>query len=153
MATIHIISIGKLKDKSVLSLESDYLKRFSDPKVVIHECKAHAENIDVEMKEINQKIKQLEKNRSLKTFIMTEHGKTYPSTEFSQLFFSHLENAKDVAFVIGGAAGFSKEFLSLNRNHVSLSPMTFPHRLARLLLIEQIYRAYTINKGHPYHKD
>ena len=153
MATIHIISIGKLKDKSVLSLENDYLKRFSDPKIVIHECKAHAENIDLEMKEISQKLKQLEKNKALESFIMTEHGKTYSSTKFSRLFFSHLEQAKDVAFIIGGAAGFSKSFLSLNRNHVSLSPMTFPHRLARLLLVEQIYRACTINKGHPYHKD
>jgi len=153
VATIHIVSIGKLKDKHVQTLESDYLKRFKDPKINLHELKGHQENIDLEMKEISLKLDQLKKNKSIEVFIMTEHGKTYNSVNFSNLFFKYLELSKDVVFVIGGAAGFSKEFLAEFKNLTSLSPMTFPHRLARLLLIEQIYRAYTINKGHPYHKD
>jgi 23S rRNA (pseudouridine1915-N3)-methyltransferase len=57
-----------------------------------------------------------------------------------------------VAFVIGGSLGLSNELLKRADEHLSFSKMTFPHQLMRLILIEQIYRAFRINRGEPYHK-
>ncbi len=152
MPNVHLVLIGKLKDKNYLSLESDYKKRFKKFSFKVHECKSHQENLSLEMKEIENKLNQLKKNQSC-VFVLTEHGKTYKSTDFSKLIFKEIENSKDVILIIGGASGFPKDFLSKYKRHISLSPMTLPHQMARLVLIEQLYRAETIASGHPYHKD
>jgi 23S rRNA (pseudouridine1915-N3)-methyltransferase len=62
-----------------------------------------------------------------------------------------IEKSSRVIFLIAGAEGFSQEVLKASQEKISLSELTFPHKIARLLLVEQIYRAQTIRSGHPYH--
>jgi 23S rRNA (pseudouridine1915-N3)-methyltransferase len=155
MKDLHLIVIGKLKNKNLLGLESEYLKRIKSPKIHIHECKSFQEDIHLEEKELKNKVNQIEtKFGKQKVFVLTEHGKTLSSVQLSQKVFQTLENDQcGICFLIGGAAGFTKEFIKNSDYQLSLSPMTFPHKIARLVFIEQIYRAETIQQGHPYHKD
>lgn len=155
MKSIHLVLIGKLKDKSILSLELDYIKRIKSFNFTIHECKGHKEDIHQEIKELKNKAEQLEtKFGPFKRIVLSEHGQTLSSTKLSTKIYNIFENEnKNIIFFIGGAAGFTKDFINECDYQLSLSPMTFPHKLARLIFIEQLYRAETINSGHPYHKD
>ena len=79
-------------------------------------------------------------------------GLTMTSEAFAQWLQRRREEARDVAFVIGGAFGLGDAVRSLATTTVSLAPWTLPHELARLVLAEQLYRAGTIVRGEPYHK-
>lgn len=89
-----------------------------------------------------------------KLFCLDENGMEYTSREFSKLMYRALENGgAHVGFVIGGFAGLPPELRSSAYSLISLSRMTWTHQMARLLLVEQIYRATEIAKGSKYHKD
>ena len=81
------------------------------------------------------------------SFALHPKGKMLDSLEFAKLF----EGKIEISFFIGGAYGFDEEFLSLAKP-ISLSPLTFSHKIAKIVLCEQIYRALSINANHPYHK-
>lgn len=83
---------------------------------------------------------------------MTENGKQYDSVGFASWLDNLAKQNKPIALVIGGAAGFSKEVRQAADGTCSLSLLTYPHKLARVLLVEQLYRAHTILTKHPYHK-
>lgn len=82
---------------------------------------------------------------------LMEQGETLTSIRFSQRL-SQLGNER-IAFVIGGADGLTPTLKAKARWQLSLSPMTFPHELARLMLIEQLFRAQAIRQGSPYHRE
>ncbi|USO02432.1 MAG: 23S rRNA (pseudouridine(1915)-N(3))-methyltransferase RlmH [Alphaproteobacteria bacterium] len=84
-----------------------------------------------------------------KIVLLDERGKHMTSVQFSEF----LEPNENLCFIVGAATGFPKELFSVPHQKISLSSMTFPHELARILLIEQIYRAQQILRNHPYHKD
>ncbi len=149
MASLHLICVGKLKDKSLENIEHDYLKRIKNPELKIHEVKAKAENKDLEAKEILKKINSISTNSFI--VVLTEFGTEYGSPQFSKWLYTNLENGKDIALVICGAEGPGDELLHASHAKLSLSQLTYPHKLARVLLIEQLYRAKTIHEGHPYH--
>lgn len=75
-------------------------------------------------------------------------GKECDSFEFSKIF----DNETNINFFIGGAYGFNKEFLQKTQSVISLSKMTFAHKIAKVVLYEQIYRGLCIKNNHPYHK-
>jgi 23S rRNA (pseudouridine1915-N3)-methyltransferase len=79
-------------------------------------------------------------------------GQTMTSEEFAQWLQRRREQAKDVAFLIGGAHGLGEAAQKVASTRLSLAPWTLPHELARLVLAEQLYRAGTIVRGEPYHK-
>lgn len=83
---------------------------------------------------------------------MDERGKNLSSVEFAQFVAKAQQQAKDLLFVIGGDEGLSPSLVKSAQLTLSLSRMTLPHRLARLVLVEQIYRAFTLIRGEPYHK-
>ncbi|SET91473.1 23S rRNA (pseudouridine1915-N3)-methyltransferase [Stigmatella erecta] len=83
---------------------------------------------------------------------LDERGKSLDSVEFSRYLGKAQTGAKDLLFVIGGDEGLEDSVRQAAHLTLSLSRMTLPHRLARLVLIEQIYRAFTLLKGEPYHK-
>jgi 23S rRNA (pseudouridine1915-N3)-methyltransferase len=86
--------------------------------------------------------------------LLDEHGKELRTKEFSELLQKSMMTArKRIVFVIGGPWGFSEEVYSRCDMKFSLSKMTFPHQLVRLLFLEQLYRAFTIIKGEPYHHE
>lgn len=149
MKTLHLICVGKNKEKPYLELEADYLKRLKTFKLQLHEVKSHEEKLDLEAEEVLKKLQSLKKD--IPFFLLTEKGKAYDSVGFSSFIERNFEQG-DFALVIGGASGHGDELYQKAKGEISLSLLTFPHKMARLILIEQIYRAETISLGHPYNK-
>ena len=137
-----IIAIGKIKKKWIQEGIEMYLKRL--PGLEVIEIKEHNKNKETHtIKEI------ISKNEILVT--LNENGQSFTSKQLStKLLNSHNQN---ITFVIGGASGLLPSLNNSASWQLSLSPLTFPHEIARLLLIEQLYRAKTITQGGPYHKE
>lgn len=86
--------------------------------------------------------------------LMDEHGREYRSLEFAEFIEKQMASgAKNVIFTIGGAYGFSEEVYLRANLKISLSKMTFSHQMVRAIFAEQLYRAFTILKGEPYHHE
>ena len=84
--------------------------------------------------------------------LLDERGKNYTSVEFAESIEKGMASgAKRMVFIIGGPYGFDKEVYDRANAQLSLSPMTFSHQMVRLIFLEQLYRAFTILKGEPYH--
>ena len=136
-----IIAIGKIKKKWIQTGIDMYLNRLPGLKVI--------EIKDSTQKKEEYMIKEiLKKNETLIT--LNEHGQTFSSKQLSKKLLG--SNNQNITFLIGGATGLSTSLNSLSSWQLSLSPLTFPHEIARLLLVEQLYRAQTITQGGPYHK-
>jgi 23S rRNA (pseudouridine1915-N3)-methyltransferase len=148
---LHLIVVGKLNDRNIEELERDYFKRLTSFKLTIHEVKAHSENLEKEAKEVSFKLGELEKNEKLFIVLLTEKGKQFESKDFS-IWLTKIVEQQKVVFIIGGASGHGKQIIERAHFKLSLSELTYPHKLARLLLVEQIYRAQTIKNNHPYNK-
>lgn len=155
MKEVYLIVVGKLKDKNLQQIEDDFLKRCKSPSLKVYETKARAEDKDFESSDVIKKCRDLSKGDGFLVFPLSERGQTFTSIEFSSWFFQKIEknSSKKIIFVIGGAEGHGKEVLDLAQEHISLSKLTFPHKLARVLFAEQFYRAQTIKNQHPYHND
>jgi 23S rRNA (pseudouridine1915-N3)-methyltransferase len=151
MKDLHLIVVGKLAEKNIEALEQDYLKRIVTPKFFIHEVKSHSENLELEAKEVLSKVQDISKNDKPFIILLMEKGKQFTSVDFSKWLFTNSETQK-IIFIIGGAAGHGEEVIARANFKLSLSELTYPHKLARLLLVEQIYRAITIKNNHPYNK-
>jgi len=84
--------------------------------------------------------------------LLDEHGRQHTSVEFAETLEKTMASgAKRLVFVIGGPYGFAPEVHAKAQTELSLSPMTFSHQMVRLIFVEQLYRAFTILKGEPYH--
>ncbi|MGV2939305.1 23S rRNA (pseudouridine(1915)-N(3))-methyltransferase RlmH [Mesobacillus sp. LC4] len=157
---ISIVTVGKLKEKYLKQGIEEYLKRLgSYAKVEVIEVpdeKAPEELSGTEMVQVKQK----EGERILAkigpdTYViaLAINGKLKSSEELADTLDKLATYGKSkIAFVIGGSLGLSDEVLKRADEQLSFSKMTFPHQLMRLILVEQIYRAYRINRGEPYHK-
>ncbi|MEP6550927.1 MAG: 23S rRNA (pseudouridine(1915)-N(3))-methyltransferase RlmH [Gemmatimonadales bacterium] len=86
------------------------------------------------------------------TVACEQGGKSLNSTQFAEFLQKAREQDRDVAFLIGGAFGLATDVAAASTMKLSLAPWTLPHEVARLVLVEQIYRAGTIVRGEPYHK-
>jgi len=87
-------------------------------------------------------------------FLLDEHGKEYRSLEFAAWLQERMNRGgRDICFVIGGAYGFSPDVYAAASGKLSLSKMTFSHQMVRTIFAEQLYRAFTIIKGEPYHHE
>ena len=150
--TVHLIVVGKLKDKNLEVIENAYLKRIKNPDLKIHEVKARAEQKDAEGEEVLKKIKDICKDQQAHLVALCEVGKERDSVDFSNWLFDKVENLnKNIIFLIAGAEGHSDKIFNQVNDKISLSKLTFPHKIARILFIEQFYRAITIKNNHPYH--
>ena len=146
---IIIIAVGKEKDFSGHELVAEYTTR-TGRYVPIEWKYIPASDIQGEGLQI---IKTLEKNGSGSHVVMLdEKGKEFSSVRFSQFVQTRMnESLKSLIFLIGGAHGFDPEVQKKAQTSLALSQLTFPHQLVRLILAEQIYRAYSIIKGEKYH--
>ena len=137
-----IIAIGKIRKKWIQEGVEMYLKRL--PGLEVKEIKD-----STQLKEEHTIKEIISKNEFLVT--LNENGQSFTSKQLAtKLLTSHNQN---ITFVIGGASGLTSSLNNLASWQLSLSPLTFPHEIARLLLIEQLYRAKTITQGGPYHKE
>lgn len=86
--------------------------------------------------------------------LLDEHGKEYRSVTFAKMLEEKMSRSgRDLVFVIGGAYGFSGDVYARADSKISLSQMTFSHQMVRTIFAEQLYRAFTIIKGEPYHHE
>jgi 23S rRNA (pseudouridine1915-N3)-methyltransferase len=157
---ISIITIGKLKEKYLKQGIEEYLKRLSSyAKVEIIELADEKAPENLSESEMEQ-VKQKEGERILAkisddTYViaLAINGKQKSSEELAKEIDSLATYGKSkVAFVIGGSLGLSSEVMKRSNAALSFSKMTFPHQLMRLVLVEQIYRAFRIIRNEPYHK-
>ncbi len=136
-----IIAIGKTKKKWIQEGIEMYLNRL--PGLQVIEIK------DSTLMKGESTIKEItKKNETLVT--LSENGQCLSSNQLAKKLLG-CDN-QNITFAIGGASGLSPSLNSFAAWQLSLSPLTFPHELARLLLIEQLYRAKTITEGGPYHR-
>ena len=133
---LTINAIGKIKKPWIKEGIDQYRKRMPD--LIIREFKHFKINYFKEKRDKNIIIS------------LGEEGKSFSSKEFSSLLLNF--NNQKITFFIGDSDGLSSQFKYNSDLLLSLSPLTFPHELARLVLIEQIYRAVSIAKNSPYHR-
>ncbi|MEG1651111.1 MAG: 23S rRNA (pseudouridine(1915)-N(3))-methyltransferase RlmH [Oscillospiraceae bacterium] len=159
MLSIDIVCIGKLNQKFYSEGCAEYLKRLSAFAKVgvseLSEVKMDGEGAAAERRVIeaeSKKILDYVGRKRTVMVVMCIEGRQVSSVEFSQFFEKTAMMSSDITFVIGGSLGLSEELKSKAALKMSMSEMTFPHQLARLMLLEQIYRACTINANIKYHK-
>jgi 23S rRNA (pseudouridine1915-N3)-methyltransferase len=157
---ISIVTVGKLKEKYLKQGIEEYLKRLNSyakiENIEVADEKAPEELSEVEMEQVKDKEGEriLTKiNQDTYVIALAINGKQKSSEELADTLDKLATYGKSkVAFIIGGSLGLSNEVIKRADEQLSFSKMTFPHQLMRLILVEQIYRAYRINRGEPYHK-
>ena len=154
MKKINIITVGKLKEDFFVSACNEYQKRLSsDYKLNIIEIPQTKLFENPGQKEI-EKALRTEEEKILKyiekgiVVALCVEGKQKTSEEFAEI----LDTSEPITFIIGGSHGLSDAVKAKANIKLSFSKMTFPHRLFRVMLLEQIYRGVNILKGTPYHK-
>ena len=138
---IRLIAIGKVKKSWIREGISVYQKRL--PELVLMELK------DSTPEKEGEQVLAMRK-ASDRLIALTEEGKIFSSTQFADWIAKAESNS--LVFAIGSAEGLSPQLKQAAAEQISLSAMTFPHEIARLLLLEQLYRAKTILQGSSYHK-
>jgi 23S rRNA (pseudouridine1915-N3)-methyltransferase len=154
---VVVISVGKVRQHFVKEGEEEYAKRLRGTPLalVLEELGCDAPEslspTEVQEREAVALLKRLEPHDCV--VVLDERGKELQSHEFSRLLEQRmLQGVRSLAFVIGGAFGFSEKVRQRADYVLSLSMLTMPHQLVRLVLVEQIYRAHTLMRGISYHK-
>jgi 23S rRNA (pseudouridine1915-N3)-methyltransferase len=155
---ITLLLTGKTTDKNIktlIDLYANRIKKYSAFEIITLPELKNARNMPVREQKIKEGVKVFQ-SIGVDDFIilLDEKGKELRTEEFSgvleKLFFLP---KKRIVFIIGGPWGFSEELYARADYKLSLSKMTFPHQLVRLLFLEQLYRVFTIIKGEPYHHE
>ncbi|MBQ2964856.1 MAG: 23S rRNA (pseudouridine(1915)-N(3))-methyltransferase RlmH [Clostridia bacterium] len=157
---VTVVCLGKLKESYLREACAEYVKRLgafckinivelNPVKLSDNPSQAQIDAaLEAEAKLIAEKIP-----KGAACFAMCIEGKQYPSEKFSALLeTAGVEGGANVAFIIGSSFGLSPTIKQMSKYKLSMSEMTFPHQLARVMLLEQIYRAFQISNGGKYHK-
>jgi 23S rRNA (pseudouridine1915-N3)-methyltransferase len=135
---VYLYFVGKPRDAMLNGFAQEFVKRTTR----FAPC---------EMREIDPaKFDLFAKHPSARKIFLDPAGKQLDSSAFSQIFARHEQVGRDLVFLVGGHDGLTADQRTRADQLLSLSPMTFPHELARAILAEQIYRAYTMLRNHPY---
>lgn len=159
MISINIICIGKLKEKYLVDAIKEYSKRMSTL------CKLNIVELPEDKLPDNPSASEIEKGlekegknilskvaKGSYTIAMCIEGKEMSSEDLAKKIETIAFESSTINFIIGGSFGLSKEVKDNSNYLMSMGPMTFPHQLARVMLCEQIYRAFQINNNTHYHK-
>lgn len=155
---ITLLCIGKTDDKYLIEGIEKYIKRLkfyvNFSIVVIPDIK-NVKNLSAEQqkdKEALLILKQLQPQDLV--VLLDEHGKEFRSLEFSAYLEKMMvQSVQHLVFIIGGPYGFDQKIYDRAKSKIALSKMTFSHQMIRLFFIEQLYRAFSIMKGEPYHHE
>jgi len=157
---ITIITVGKLKEKYLIDGIKEYQKRLSKycklnlVEVADEKCPENLSQADMEIvknKEAERIIKKIPTTTQIITLEI--EGKMLTSEEFSKKIDSYgVTGHSNLTFIIGGSLGISDTIKKMSDFKLSFSKMTFPHQVMKMILLEQIYRAFRISRGEPYHK-
>ncbi len=153
MLDVIILAIGKIRENHFAEAADEYIKRLKPyarvemvelgPTPFNNSNKNKAKKLEAE-----KILNYLEKHSDSRIFILHEEGENINSRDFARTL--ERSNGRTI-FVVGGSLGFDDSVLEKSWQKLSLSPLTFPHEMARVILLEQIYRAATIIKGKEYH--
>ena len=153
---LRLIVIGKSKSAGLKELEAEYLKRLNVlMPLQIVELKPMLSGTlttqETQLREGEQLLSKIKADEFL--VVLDESGDEHSSVEFAKLLSGWINRGKlTITFVIGGAYGVSQLVRDRADKILSLSQLTFPYQLARILVVEQLYRAVMLIKGKPYHK-
>ena len=148
---MKIICVGKVKEKFFVDAMNEYSKRISKyTKLEIIEITDEA-NESIALKKEGEKILSKIKDNDYVVTLEIE-GNILTSLEFAKKIDNNFNSNKNLTFVIGGSYGLDESVKSRSDYKLSFSKFTFPHQLFRVILLEQIYRAYKINNNENYHK-
>ena len=145
MYRFMLIAVGRMKNKALASLCSDFVKRISRYGK-FEQIELKDGDVETEGKRI---VEALSKHRNARVYVLTEEGTCYNSIAFAKEIFNL--QGQSIIFIIGGAYGLSSSVKEHADVLFSLSTLTFTHEIARMVLCEQIYRAASINAGSGYH--
>lgn len=157
---INIVAVGHLKEKYLKEAISEYSKRltrYCDLEIIevddeqAPENLSQAQGLQVKKKEAERMLKKMKQGSTL---IVLDLKGEQPTSEglATKLDSFMISGASNLTFILGGSLGLDDELVRMADYRLCMSKMTFPHQLARLILLEQLYRAFKILAGEPYHK-
>lgn len=154
---IRLIYCGKTKVSYLREGELEYLKRLKRfakiEEVIIPEVKQQKGITNQQIKDWEAPLILNQLNSNDYNVMLDEKGKSYTSIQFSHWITDQEMNARNINFIVGGPYGFSQKIYEAVNEKISLSKMTFSHQMIRLFFVEQLYRAYSIKGGLPYHHE
>jgi 23S rRNA (pseudouridine1915-N3)-methyltransferase len=140
---LRLLMLGKTRRPELSAVLADYLKRIS------RSCPIEVN----EVRDADAAIKKLDADRAATALLLDAGGKSYGSTELARWLGEQRDRGtREIIFVCGDADGFPEALRARVKQKISLSPMTYSHELARVMLAEQLYRAFAILSGSPYPK-
>lgn len=157
---LKVISIGQLKNNPILEIQKDYesrilnlsksvgIKNLEIKELPISKKSSIKERQKEEAKIISQHIKQNNLN-----LFLDGKGENINSVDISQIISKSSFDDKDLVFFIGGPDGFDEKIIKVANKIISFGRVTWPHKLIRIMLLEQLYRGVTILNNHPYHRN
>ena len=161
---LYLVAFGKLRTPGLRAATDYYLKMLGGftkveevelrPETVENKSPSERERVRAKEAELlTTKLDSLLGSRG-RFYLLDETGKAKPTSEWASLVQDCEDNgATEAAFCIGGSLGFSSELRRRASGVLSLGPQTLSHELARAVLAEQLYRAWSVRRGHPYHND
>ena len=159
MIKVTLIALGKLKEAYLRDAVSEYTKRLSrycDLEIIelepikLPDSPSKSQIDAALLREAEMIIKKIPKNCDV--YPLCVEGKQLSSEEFAEKVDDLSQQGRGIAFIIGSSYGLSETVKATAKMRFSLSKMTFPHQLFRVMLLEQVYRAFKINEGSTYHK-
>jgi 23S rRNA (pseudouridine1915-N3)-methyltransferase len=151
--SIHLLAVGKLRP-AFREAADDYLRRLRPyARMQEHEVReaAKAGNPAAQRREEGRRLEQLIPDDAI-TVVLSRAGNGWSSPEFATRLGRWRDGSQSLAFLIGGAEGLAQEVVARATAQWSLGPITLPHELARVVVLEQLYRGFSILAGTPYHR-
>ena len=152
---IKILAVGKIKEDSLQKLIAEYAKRMKSihkvEMIELSNSKIHERNVDAVINDESQRILEKIKNEDF-VILLDLKGKDYDSPALSNEVMKVLDLGLSLTFVIGGSHGVNRAIRERANIKWRISNLTFPHQVVRLLLYEQLYLSFMIERNHPYHK-
>lgn len=147
-----ILATGRCRDKHLLALEAEYLKRLKPflATTIIELPHGKSSGDALKREEAAVQLAKIPENAFV--IALDERGKQPGTTQFSTQLDTWRQNGKPLFFIIGGADGLDESVRNRADATIALSALTFPHQMVRVILAEQLYRAMTLINGHPYHR-
>lgn len=147
---MRLVAVGRMKDRAEKALLERYVKRLRPSLTIVELPDGRGSSAEIK----RQEARALLAACSPQAYVVAldESGKQWKSAVFAQALQTWQEEGRLLCFIIGGADGLETSVLQRANLCLSLGLLTLPHMLARIILVEQLYRAQTILAGHPYHR-
>ena len=157
---LKITTIGQLKNSPFLELQNDYVLRILNfsksvgiKNLIIQELPISRKKSIKERKKEEAEIISKHINKSNFNVFLDESGENINSSDISKIISKNSFSGKNLNFFIGGPDGFNTDIMKTTNKIISFGKVTWPHKLIRVMLLEQIYRGITILNNHPYHRN